>query len=58
MNANGRRTVRARGDAAIAGLGKDLRALAGSGRAHRDTLRQVQMLAEHVRTLEGKRASR
>jgi mono/diheme cytochrome c family protein len=56
---DGRRTVRAHGDAAMPVWGKTFeQAMAGSGRAHRDALRQVQILAEHVRALEGKPAAK
>lgn len=52
---DGRRTVRAHGDAAMPVWGHVFQqAMEGSGREHRDSLRQVQMLAEYVLTLEKK----
>jgi len=51
---DGRRTVRAHGDAAMPVWGTVIeQAMEGSGREHRDTLRQVQMLAQYVRSLAG-----
>lgn len=50
---DGRRTVRAHGDAAMPVWGRTFeQAMEGSGREHRDALRQVQMLAEYVRSLQ------
>jgi mono/diheme cytochrome c family protein len=50
---DGRRTVRAHGDGSMPVWGREFKeAMAGSGRENRDSLRQVQMLAEHVRSLE------
>jgi mono/diheme cytochrome c family protein len=55
---DGRRTVRAHGDAAMPVWGRTFeQALEGSGREHRDALNQVQMLAEYVRSLQKKPAS-
>lgn len=52
---DGRRTIRAHGSAAMPVWGRVFeQEMAGSGREHRDSLRQVQMLAEFVRTLEKK----
>ena len=52
---DGRRTVRAHGDAAMPVWGHVFQdAMEGSGREHRDSLRQVQMLAEYVLSLEKK----
>lgn len=50
---DGRRTVRAHGSAAMPVWGRVFeQAMAGSGREHRDALRQVEFLAEHVHDLE------
>lgn len=50
---DGRRTVRAHGDGSMPVWGREFKeAMAGSGRENRDSLRQVQMLAEYVRSLE------
>jgi len=51
---DGRRTVSAHGDAAMPVWGTVIeKAMQGSGREHRDTLQQVQMLAQYVHSLEG-----
>jgi mono/diheme cytochrome c family protein len=50
---DGRRTVRAHGSAAMPVWGRVFeQAMEGSSRAHRDSLRQTQMLAEFVQRLE------
>jgi len=50
---DGRRTVRAHGDGSMPVWGREFTdAMAGSGRENRDSLRQVQMIAEYVRSLE------
>lgn len=50
---DGRRTVRAHGDAAMPVWGRVFeKTLEGSGREHRDTLQTVLILAEYVRTLQ------
>ena len=50
---DGRRTVRAHGSAAMPVWGRVFeQEMAGGGREHRDSLRQTQMLAEYVLSLE------
>lgn len=50
---DGRRTVRAHGSDTMPVWGRVFeQAMAGSGREHRDSLRQTQMLAEYVQRLE------
>jgi mono/diheme cytochrome c family protein len=50
---DGRRTVRAHGSAAMPVWGRVFeQEMAGSGREHRDSLRQTQLLAEYVQGLE------
>ena len=52
---DGRRTIRAHGSESMPVWGRVFeQAMEGGGRAHRDSLRQVQMLAEHVVRLERK----
>ena len=52
---DGRRTIRAHGSAAMPVWGRVFeQAMEGSGREHRDSLRQVQMLAEFVHAIDGK----
>jgi mono/diheme cytochrome c family protein len=50
---DGRRTVRAHGSSAMPVWGRVFEEeMAGGGREHRDSLRQTQMLAEYVQSLE------
>lgn len=50
---DGRRTVRAHGSAAMPVWGRVFeQGMEGTGREHRDALRQTQMLAEYVQSLE------
>lgn len=52
---DGRRTIRAHGSDTMPVWGRVFeQQMEGSGRAHRDSLRQVQMLAEYVVSLERK----
>ena len=52
---DGRRTIRAHGSAAMPVWGRVFeQEMEGGPRQHRDSLRQVQMLAEFVQAIEGK----